>query len=75
MRVLINSKKDEVTGDWRRLRDEELQDLCPSLNIIPLIKQRIVRCVTHVACIWEKKGAWRLLVGKHEGKNHLEDLG
>jgi hypothetical protein len=49
LRRIFGSKKDEVTGDLRKLHNEELHNLYPSLNIIRLIKSRRMRCAGHVA--------------------------
>jgi hypothetical protein len=57
-----------VTGEWRRLYNEELRDLYSSPSIIRIIKSRRMRCAGHVARIGEKRNAYRLLVGKPEGK-------
>jgi hypothetical protein len=59
-----------VTGGWRRLHNEELQNLYTSPNIIRMIKSRI-RWVGHVARMWAKRNAYRILVGKPEGKRLL----
>jgi hypothetical protein len=58
-----------VTGGWRKLHNEELRDLysSPSIN---RMKSRRMRWAGHVAQIGEKRNAYRLLVGKPEGKNH-----
>jgi hypothetical protein len=61
------------TEDWRRLHYEELYGLYASPNIIRAIKSRRMRWVGHVART-EKRGVYRVLVGKPEGKRHLEDL-
>jgi hypothetical protein len=59
---------DEVTGEWRKLRNEELRDLYPSPSVIRIIKSRRMRWAGHVARMGEKRNAYRLLVGKPEGK-------
>jgi hypothetical protein len=59
-----------MTGDWRKLHNEELHNLCSSPNIIRMIKSRRMRWAGHVARIGEKMNAHRILVGKAEGKNH-----
>jgi hypothetical protein len=64
-------KRDEVTGEWIKLHDEELCDLYSSPNIIRINKSRRMRWAGHVARMWEKKNAFRLLVQKPEGKRPL----
>jgi hypothetical protein len=60
-----------VTGEWRKLHNEELRDLYSSPSIIRIIKSRRMRWEGHVARKGEKKNAYRLLVGKPEGKRPL----
>jgi hypothetical protein len=62
---------DEVTGEWRKLHNEELHDLYSSPGIIGIIKLRRMRWAGHVARMGEKRNAYRLLVGKPEGKRPL----
>ena len=64
-------RRDNVTGDWRKLRNEELNDLYSSPNIVWVIKSRIMRWAGHVARMGEKRGIYRVLVGKPEGKRPL----
>src|SRR5215475_12568112 len=64
-------KRDEVTGDWRKLHNEELNDLYSSPNIVRVIKSRRMRWVGHVARMGEGRGVYRVLVGKPEGKRSL----
>jgi hypothetical protein len=60
-----------VTGGWRKLHNEELHNLyCPP-NIIRMIKSRMMRWTGHVARMGEKMNAYRILVGKPEGKRPL----
>jgi hypothetical protein len=73
LRKIFGPKRDEVTGDWRRLRNEELHDQCSSPNIIWAIKSRRVRWTEHVACREDRRDAYRILVGRPDGKDHLED--
>jgi hypothetical protein len=65
-------KRDEVTGEWRRLHNKELYALYSLPNIIQMIKSRRMRWVGHVAHMGERKGAYRVLVGKPEGRRQLE---
>ena len=68
---IFGPKRDEVTVEWRKLRNEELNDVYCSLNIVRVIKSRRMRWVRHVARIGERRGVYRLLVGKPEGKRPL----
>jgi hypothetical protein len=60
-----------VTGEWRRLHNEELNDLYSSPNIIRVIKSRRMRWAGHVARTGEKRGAYTILVGRSEGMRPL----
>jgi hypothetical protein len=60
-----------VTGEWRKLHNEELRDLYSSSSIIRIIKWRRIRWTGHVARMGEKRNAYRLLVGKPEGRRPL----
>ena len=60
-----------VTGEWRRLHNEELNGLYSSPNIVRAIKSRRMRWAGHVDCMGEERGAYRVLVGKLEGKRPL----
>jgi hypothetical protein len=68
---IFGLKRDEVTGDWRKPHNEELHNLCSSLNIIKVIKSRRMRWAGHIARMGEKRNAYRILVGKPEGKRPL----
>ena len=68
---IFGSKRDEVTGEWRKLRNEELNDLYSSPKIVRVIQSRRMRWAGHVACMGERKGVYRVLVGKPEGKRPL----
>jgi hypothetical protein len=59
-----------VTGEWGKFHNEELNDLYSSPSIIGIIKARRMSWARHAARLREKKNAYRLLVGKPEGKNH-----
>jgi hypothetical protein len=71
LRRIFGPKRDEVTGEWRKLHNEELHDLCTSPSIIRIIKSRRSRWASHVARMGEKRKAYRLLVGKRDGKRPL----
>ena len=75
LRRIFGPKRDKVTGEWRKLHNEELNDLYCSSSIVRVIKSKRMRWAGHVACMGERRGAYRVLVAKPEGKNHLEDLG
>jgi hypothetical protein len=60
-----------VTGEWRKLHNEELHDLYSSPSIIRIIKSRRMRWAGHVAGMGEKRNVYRLLLGKPEGRRTL----
>ena len=68
---MFGPKRDEVTGEWRKLHDEELNDLYCSPNIVRGIKSRKLRWAGHVALIGECRDVYRGLVGKPAGKKLL----
>jgi hypothetical protein len=71
LRGIFGPKRDEVTGGWRKLHNEELHNLYSSPSIIRMIKSRRMRWAGHVARMGEKRTAYRILVGKPEGKRPL----
>jgi hypothetical protein len=71
LRRIFGPKKDEVTGEWRRLHNEELNDLYSSPNALPVIKSRRMKWAGHVARMDEGIGAYRILVGRPEGRRPL----
>jgi hypothetical protein len=71
LRRIFGPKRDEVTGEWRKLHNEELHDLYSSPSIIRKMKARRARWTGHVARIREKRNANRLFVGKPEGRRPL----
>jgi hypothetical protein len=71
LRRIFGQKRDEVTGEWRKLHNKELHDFYSLSSIIRIIKSRRMRWADHVARMGEKRNAYRLLVGKPEGKRPL----
>jgi hypothetical protein len=71
LRRIFGPKRDEVTGEWRKLHNEELHDFYSSPSIIRIIKARRMRWSGHVARMGEKRNAYRLLMGKPEGRRPL----
>ena len=64
LRRIFGLERNEVTGEWRRLHSEELNDLYCSPNIVQVVKSRRMRWAGHVACMGERTGVYRVLVGK-----------
>ena len=75
LRRILGPTRDEVTGKWRRLHNEELNDLYSSPNIVRLIKSRRMRWAGHVARMGKERGVYRVLVGNRRGRDHWGDLG
>jgi len=71
LRRVFGPKRDEVTGEWRKLHNEELRDLYSLPNIVRVVKSRRMRWAGHVARMGEGRGVHRVLVGKPEGKRPL----
>jgi hypothetical protein len=71
LRRIFGPKRDEVTGEWRKLHNEELHDLYSLPSIIRIIKSKKMRWAGHVARMGEWRNAYRLLVGKPNGKRPL----
>ena len=71
LRRIFGPRRDEVTGDWRRLHNEEINVLYSSPNIVRVIKWRRMRWAGHVARMGKERGVYRVLVGKLEGKRPL----
>ena len=67
----MGPKRDGVTGEWRKLHNEELNDLYFSPNIVRGIKSRRMKWAGHVARMGEGRGMYKVLVGKPEGKRPL----
>ena len=71
LRTVFGLKRDEVTGEWRKLHNEELSDLYSLPNIVRVVKSRRMRWAGHVARMGEGRVVHRVLVGKPEGKRPL----
>ncbi|KAJ4432545.1 hypothetical protein ANN_21168, partial [Periplaneta americana] len=71
LRKIFGAKRDEVTGEWRKLHNTELHALYSSPDIIRNIKSRRLRWAGHVARMGESRNAYRVLVGRPEGKRPL----
>jgi hypothetical protein len=71
LRRIFGPERDGVTGEWRKLHNEELHNLYASPSIIRTIKSRRMRWAGHAARMREKRNVYRLLVGKPEGKRPL----
>ena len=71
MRRVFGPKRDEVTGECRKLHNEELSVLYSLPNIVRVVKSRRMRWAGHVACMGEGRGVYRVLLGKPEGKRPL----
>jgi hypothetical protein len=71
-RRMFEPKGDELPGDWRRLHNDEFNNLYSSPNIIRMMTSRRMRWAGYVARIRDKRNAYRILAGKLEGKRPLE---
>ena len=71
LRRIFGPKRDDVTGEWRKLHNEELNYLYNSPNIVRMIKSRRKRWAGHVASMGDRRGLYRVLVVKPEGKRPL----
>jgi len=71
LRRIFGRRRDEVKGEWRRLLNEELNDLYSTPNIVRVIKSRRMIWAGHVAHMGEERGVYGVLVGKPEGKRPL----
>ena len=71
LRRIFGPRRDGVTGEWRKLHNEELNDLYSSLNIVGVIKSRRLRWAGHDALMEEGRGVHKVLVWKPEGKRPL----
>ena len=71
LRRIFGHKRGEETGEWRKLHNEELNDLYSSPNVVRVIKARRMKWVGHVVHMGERRGIYRVLVGRPEGKRPL----
>jgi hypothetical protein len=71
LRRIFGGKRNKMVGGWRELHNEELHNLCSSLNIIKMIKSRKMRWARHVERLGAKRNAYRILAGKPERKKPL----
>jgi hypothetical protein len=68
---IFGSRRDELTGEWRKLHNEELNDLYSSPNIVRVVKSSRISWAGHVARMDERRGVYMVLVGKTEGKRRI----
>jgi len=73
LRGIFGPKLDKVKREWRKLHNEELNDLYCSPNIVRMIQSRRMRWAEYVARMVEKKGVYRILRGNLRKRHHLED--
>jgi hypothetical protein len=71
LRRILGPKRNKVTGEWRKLQNEELNDLYSSPSIVRVIESRRMRWVRHLASMTVRRGVHRVLVGKPEGQRPL----
>jgi hypothetical protein len=71
LRRIFGPKRNEVTGEWRKLHSEELHNLYSSPDIIRQVKSRRMIFSGHVACMVKERKLYKVLVGKPEGKRPL----
>jgi hypothetical protein len=71
LRRIFGPKRDDVMGEWRKLRSEELHNLYSSPDIIRQVKSWRMTWAGHVACMGEERKVYKVLVGKSEGKRPL----
>jgi len=75
LRRIFETRRDEVTGEWRRLHNEEPKDLYSSPNIVRVIKSRRMRWAGHMACVGEERGCIGSWWGNRRERDHCGDLG
>jgi len=74
LRIVFGPKTNKITGEWKKLHNEELSDLYSLPNIVRVVKSRRMRWAGHVARMGQGRGVYRVLVGKPEGKRPLGRL-
>jgi len=72
LRRIFGPRSNKVRGEYRKLQNEELSDLYSSANIVWVINSKRMRWAEHVPCMGKRRGAPRVLVGKHEGKTQAQ---
>jgi len=75
LRRIFGPRRDELTGEWERLHNEELNDLYSSPNIVRVIKSRRMRWAGHVEYMGEERGCIRCWWGNRREGDHWGDLG
>ena len=75
LRGIFGPERDEITGEWRKIHNEEFNDLCCSPNIVQVIKLRRMRWAGHVARVGRGEAYAYFLWGNLREINHLEDVG
>jgi hypothetical protein len=70
LRRVFGPKRDEVTEEWRKLHNEELNNLYSLTNIVQVVESRTMRWAGHAARMREERGVHKVLVWKPEGKSH-----
>jgi hypothetical protein len=71
LREVFGARREEVTGEWRKLHNEELNDLYCAPDIVRVMKSGRMRWAGNVACMGERRGVYRVLVRKPDGKRPL----
>ena len=75
LRIIFGPSRDEVTGEWRKLLNEELNDLYCSPNIVQVIKPRRMKWAGHVERMGERRSVYRVFGGNLRERDHLGDPG
>ena len=68
LRRIFGPKRNDLAGEWRKLHNEELSDLYFSPNIVRVIKSRRMRWAEHAVCMGQRRGVYRIVLGKTDGK-------